>query len=820
MNVNMVDTQLELENASYEEAKTRQTSDNAKSFKRDAWSESKMGSAYVRSSTNAFVNAVDAFMERTKVKSKGVRHIRAAVHLAQCGLKSETIAYLFTKGLFNVLALSHKRSVKRVSLCIRAADVIHDEVRLRFFAEDKNRKNLLKKLFKQFDKRTYPRQWRKRTILNYFNAEQIEWQQWDQKQKLEIGYALLVLFRDTTGLIDAQKSSQWVHARPELLADFEANMEKRVLDWTLYKPMVVQPKPWTPEYLWRGGYLSTKKVKKYPLIKGSRSRDVSRLVDADLSQILPAVNALQETPWRVNKEMLDVLQWAMFDRGGDVAGLPLADAKPLPPAPVGYGEDEEITKEHNKVCFLIHNENREIISKRLAVLSTIIIAKQYRNFKALYFPHNLDSRGRAYPLPAFLNPQGPDYCKSLLEFAEGKPVEDAEQAAWLAIAGANAYGNDKVSLQERVNWVEENEELIFSTASNPKSDLRWTEASEPFQFLRFCLEWHEFWNTGYGFVSHMVVPVDATCSGLQHYSAMLRDEVGGRSVNLVPGLPRQDIYQDVADRVIQMLMDNGSDIAQDLIKFGINRKTTKRQVMVVPYAGTFSSCLSYTRDAVAERIKDGYPCPWNSEVNEEHTQRITLLAQCIWQAIDETVVKGKEAMKWLTDSARAYAKWANGQEGNAYSKRMEWVTPDGFKAIHFRPEEKKNLVETYLDGRVQLVFWSENDSLDPKDMSLAVAPNFVHSMDATHLRMAIVRGLSAGLRNFGMVHDSFGVHAADMDLFLTQCVKPAFVEMYSVDVLGSFADRLPPEVKEGLDPRPIPGSLNLEEVANSEFFFS
>src|SRR5262249_23546004 len=161
------------------------------------------------------------------------------------------------------------------------------------------------------------------------------------------------------------------------------------------------------------------------------------------------------------------------------------------------------------------------------------------------------------PVPAALHPQGPDYCKALLEFAKGEPIETQEQADWLAIACANAYGFDKAALQDRVNWTNTHQDMIISIANDPYTCWRrWTtddngkDVSEPFQFLRACIEWRDFKREGFGFISHMIVAADATCSGLQHYSAMLRDEVGGRSVNLVPGLVRQDIYQDVANRVV------------------------------------------------------------------------------------------------------------------------------------------------------------------------------------------------------------------------------------------------------------------------------
>jgi DNA-directed RNA polymerase len=241
--------------------------------------------------------------------------------------------------------------------------------------------------------------------------------------------------------------------------------------------------------------------------------------------------------------------------------------------------------------------------------------------------------------------------------------------------------------------------------------------------------------------------------------------------------------------------------------------------MVVPYAGTFSSCLEYTRAAVLEKIKDGYPCPWTLDDSADHTRRISLLAKLIWDAIDQTVVKGKEAMRWLSLAARDYSKWANiNMPGDAYAKRMSWVTPDGFEAIHYRANQKESRVCTYLDGRVDLVYLTEMTALSAPDMSLAVAPNWVHSLDANLLRASIVKGLSMDISSYAMVHDSFGVHAARMAEFLVHCVKPAFIEMYDQDVLRQFTDRIPPEVS--LDPIPTSGSLDPNGVQDSEFFFS
>src|SRR5207249_11364093 len=91
-----------------------------------------------------------------------------------------------------------------------------------------------------------------------------------------------------------------------------------------------------------------------------------------------------------------------------------------------------------------------------------------------------------------------------------------------------------------------------------------------------------------------------SCNGLQHYSALLRDEKGGRAVNLIPSDVPQDIYKTVANKVNEILQNNAVmppakmdaaegdeealNLALDWIKWGrVNRSFVKRQVMTLPY---------------------------------------------------------------------------------------------------------------------------------------------------------------------------------------------------------------------------------------------
>ena len=117
----------------------------------------------------------------------------------------------------------------------------------------------------------------------------------------------------------------------------------------------------------------------------------------------------------------------------------------------------------------------------------LILYKNFKNYEKIYYPLQLDFRSRVYCVPAFLNYQSIGGAKALLEFANGKPITKENRGDyWLAIHGANTWGEDKVSLADRVKWVEDNEFWITDCAHDPYANLQWTDADSPYQFLSFC----------------------------------------------------------------------------------------------------------------------------------------------------------------------------------------------------------------------------------------------------------------------------------------------------------------------------------------------
>lgn len=117
------------------------------------------------------------------------------------------------------------------------------------------------------------------------------------------------------------------------------------------------------------------------------------------------------------------------------------------------------------------------------------VARKMKDEEGFFYPHNLDFRGRAYPMHPYLNHLGSDLCRGVLEFAEGRPLGKSG-LRWLKIHFANLYagGVDKLSHEGRLAFTENHLDDIFDSADRPLEGKRWwLNAEDPFQCLAVCM---------------------------------------------------------------------------------------------------------------------------------------------------------------------------------------------------------------------------------------------------------------------------------------------------------------------------------------------
>lgn len=691
------------------------------------------------------------------------------------------------------------------------------------------------------------------------NEERKEkWKKWTDSVRCNLGMKLIDIFIVSTGLGKISRYSQGIklsyrfEIAPEIV-QYIAHNDREMAD-LLFKnrPMVIPPKPWSNPI--NGGYYINLK-RPIPLVRLNEKTVMDLYGDLDMPDVYKAVNAIQETPWRINKRVLKVAQeiskWKHIPDG---LGMPLAEPEEPPVRPEAANKNPQVQKEWRKSMVIYFQRDNKRKSKRYAVNAQLALADIYKDYERIYFPHNLDFRGRVYPLP-LLNPQGTDFCKSLLEFADGAPLGDSG-VAWLAIQGANCYGLDKKPLEERIAWVYENTELILRTAKDPLTDLEWTETDSPWEFLAFCFEWADFMDQGTDYVSHIPVAFDGSCSGIQHFSAMLKDEIGGAAVNLVPDDKVHDIYGIVAKHVKQAVMKDAAEGTEDELKtaedgaeyvskgtkslaaewlaHGITRKVTKRPTMTLSYgAKKFGFTEQILEDTIYPHLEH-HPLAFSKP-----RQAATYMADKIWNSLGEVVVKAREAMDWLQTASGLLATDKN---INGENLPTQWVTPSGFLVRQRYPKVRLKKLKTFCSGTIhvsdesgapeeskkegetfQISVSEDLGKIDSRKQKQGIAPNYVHSMDASHLMLTVDACVDAGIHQFAMIHDSYGCPAGQGDLMFS-LVREVFAEIYKQnDVLQDLHDQvenmLSPKKAKELPPIPKHGTLDLDVVKQSMYAF-
>ncbi len=750
------------------------------------------------------------------------RHPRAVNQLKE--VHPDVAAYLTVKTVLDAAAVK----LWLTFVAIQIGRTIEDEARFRHYRGE-NPAYYDTIMRNQRERKKRASHIRKVMILK-MGRSGVKWPAWTVAEKLQVGMQCLDLMQSNTGYITIE--DDWSTARkgraPKkrivLTAETQKWIENRNAMTELltpaYLPMVIPPKPWSTPF--NGGYW-TDAVRHVRMVKTTNMNYLEDLRHTEMPVVYEAINAIQSTAWTINCRVLDVLA-EVWDSGLEIGHLPAREDFPVPTKPADIATNEEARIDWSRRKTSVLEKNEKLRSKRVQVAKTLWVAGMFKDEEAIYFPHQLDFRGRVYAVSMFLNPQACDYSKALLTFAEGKAIETPEAAQWLAIHGANAFGFDKASLVERVQWVAEHEAEIAAVANDPLGNRWWCDADKPWQFLAWCFEWAAFTQHGAGYLSSLPVALDGTCNGLQHFSAMLRDEVGGKAVNLVPSDQPQDIYQRVADKVIENLHRvvgnfgpdgdaTEAELADKWLKYGVTRKTTKRPVMILPYGGTLYACRKYSKLHLEERVAGGEPSPFGEEKKEQGVG-VDFIASNIWSSIGDVVIAAKAAMGWLQDVARAMSE---------AKLPINWTTPAGFPARQAYPDMIERQVKTTLHGTVYRArLLEESEELDLKRQVTGLSPNFVHSMDGAALMLSVCRTLRQGVTSFAMVHDSYGTHAADTAVMASE-LRDAFVEMYQdQDVLRTMLQEplsiLVPAV--GNIPLPRMGALDIGRVRESDFFFA
>ena len=405
---------------------------------------------------------------------------------------------------------------------------------------------------------------------------------------------------------------------------------------------------------------------------------------------------------------------------------------------------------------------------------------------------------------------------------EGKPL-GPKGLDWLKIHIINLTGLKKLScVQERLDFANENIDLILDSADNPLTGKGWWKKSdEPWQTLSCCKEIAAAIRSPdpESFISHFPVHQDGSCNGLQHYAALGRDAKGGEAVNLLPHSTPQDVYTEVA-KIVELRRQedalNGNEIAKLLEGF-VRRKVIKQTVMTFVYGVTRYGA----RAQIMKQLKDIDDFP-----SEKEWAASGYLTQKVFDSIQDLFTATREIQFWLTEAAVILSK--------SLSQPVKWTTPLGFPVV--QPYLKAMSTNTFAPNGAnssERMKGLQPNSLKQKN---GFPPNFIHSLDSSHMMLTALRCEGKGI-DFVSIHDCYWTHPSTVDDMNRIC-REEFVRLHSLPILtdlsDSFLTTYSSQLRSAAESSPenyrkiinvltrVPsrGSLNLNQVLDSVFFFS
>jgi DNA-directed RNA polymerase, mitochondrial len=232
--------------------------------------------------------------------------------------------------------------------------------------------------------------------------------------------------------------------------------------------------------------------------------------------------------------------------------------------------------------------------------------------------------------------------------------------------------------------------------------------------------------------------------------------------------------------------------------------------MCLPYSLTMYSCRQYLQDHLEKELMERQR---QHPFGDKLFQATQWLTPIVWKSINEIIKGAKEIMGFLKDVSRLVA---------SENLPVTWTSPLGLPIFMSCYKKESKRVKTMMgDSIIKLSLASETKLIDKRKTAQSICPNFIHSLDASVLQLAVVKANELGVDTFSLIHDSFGVVAPDVRL-MAKALREAFCEIYSQDILANWAmemkQMLSDKNKKKFKPIPAKGNLDLELVKQSLFF--
>jgi len=706
---------------------------------------------------------------------------------------------------FKVLIDNASQLKTTTSTALKIGQMLEDELRFtRFEEQDPKHFRAIKKHTRDTKNEGY-----KRNLMVYhMNNKGHEFQSWTRGNKLRVGLKLIELIMVKINMVNLvnkrvrNTTTSYIVFTDRFMKYIRQGRSNRIAAFPIYLPCLDIPREWTS--ITEGGYYTDRLKTK--AIKSSNQDYLNKLQGENLTTSLKALTLASQTAWGVNQFVLETLEYCWEERI-EVGSLIDRELAELPTKPLDINTNKEARKEWRYLASLIHDMNAQNMVKRYQILSMIDTAKRYVGEK-FYHVYQFDFTGRMYPLTAHFHPQGNDIARGLHIFSEGSPINCKADADWLAIAGANHYGLNKHTYDDRkkfaysigTDWAEDVYKDPLGTV-----DI-WGQAKEPFQFLAWCKEWSEFQIEGYGYISRHVCCLDGTNNGYQHIAGLITNKHLANKVNLQNVKQPQDLYKQILDILLQLLKSEDSEQAKEwyAVKDKLTRKFIKKPVLMIPYNSTTFGIANYIEKYfVNENV-----------FMAKNFQNNFYLATLIEQAVKYVTPESYELLKHLAATAICF---------NKENKPITWHSPSGFLVQqNYYVNEVKRVKTKLSNSSVRLSLAEPNMAkIDKRKQAQGFPSNYIHSLDAAHCHLSLVLASKKGHKQFCVIHDCYGSPASELNSFI-QCVKQSFFDIYSDNNLNNLHKQIAQQLSDTseLPPALDMGDYDVADVLTAPYIFT
>lgn len=635
-------------------------------------------------------------------------------------------------------------------------------------------------------------------VSNSIDEDILEYKDWSVKYKLEtstellkIGYYFAQIFMNEPLEIFTLEVSE-EEDNPVQVLKISENWIDTIKDTLIIQPsslpMICKPVEWSDTKY--GGYIKNSLDKK-DIIIGSNyhGHEVNKL-----QKIYDVVNIMNSVKFRINNNILKYIT-----NNPDILDI------------------DELDK-----------------TSKLQLHLTLKLAEIYKNL-TFYLNVNSDWRGRLYTSSFFLNYQGSDLSRALLEFSEGQ-VLNSTGLKYLHIYGANCYSGElsKKSYEKRIEWVLSNEDKIVSLDREFIN-----KANKKIQFLAFCLSYIDYKNNPNSLI-HLPIFLDATCSGVQHLAAMLQDVNLAKEVNLLESVnskDAEDIYSTVSEYINKEINKNNDNKKFKDIK--LNRKILKTSIMTQVYnvkiSGIFNQLKSKLEivEKFNEKTKKStkyYLAPTKSGgFIELNYLEVYDIAAIVSRTIFDIYPPLKEVYDYFINMVKLMLK---------ISIPVVWITPSGLEITQFYYTSEVTKVKLSYFGKNRTAVIREwKPIIDNNKQSLAIIPNIIHSLDASHLFNVVLEGYDKKCSPIITIHDCFGTHPNNME-YLSKIIRNEFINLYTKeDFINKYHENVYKAIKDNqikiyhkdgkdyvkhekygrinIPSKPIKGNLDLSRISNA-----